>query len=94
MDCARRFFNSLLQRKTRIVQPTLIEELKGAVRRKAPGHRRNCVDDKPSAIFGLFHRLYCQFALGDFRSERFIGGGKFSGPFPYFLLQFVESCHF
>ncbi len=85
MHWARRLCNRLLQRKSRIFEPALVDEIEGAVSPKAPGHCRNCVDDKPSAIFGLFHRLFCQLALGDFRSERFIGGGKFSGPFPYFL---------
>ena len=54
MNCARRLFNFLLQRKARIVQPTLIDEIKGAIRLQGPDHRRNCVDNKPNTIFDPF----------------------------------------
>ena len=51
MNCARWLFNFLLQREARIVQPTLIDEINRAIRPNGPGHRGNCVDDKPHAIF-------------------------------------------
>ena len=34
-------------------QPTLIDEINGAVRPRAPDMRRNSVDDEPEAIFAL-----------------------------------------
>ena len=54
MNWACRVFDFLLQSETRIVQPTLIDEINGAIRLKGPDHRRNCVDNKPNAIFGPF----------------------------------------
>ena len=51
MNRARRLFKFLLERKARVFQPTLIDEINGAVRPNAPGHRGNCVNDEPHTLF-------------------------------------------
>ena len=46
MNRARWVFKFLLERNARIFQPTLIDEINGAVGPKAPGYGRNCVNDE------------------------------------------------
>src|SRR6266404_1815077 len=41
----------VLQRETRIFQPTLILELSGTVRQSAPDQSGNCIDNKSKLIF-------------------------------------------
>src|SRR6266403_2958192 len=65
MNRAPRLFNCLFQSKARIVQPTLIEEIKVAVRSKAPGHRGNCVDYQAKVFFTEAHCLFRSLPVGD-----------------------------
>src|SRR5260370_7279253 len=69
MHWARRFFNFLLQRKARIVQPTLIEEINSAVWPDAPGHSGNGVGDQAQAIFALAQCLLGSLALANLLSH-------------------------
>ena len=50
MNWARRVFDFLFQSETRIVQPTLIEEVCGAVRISGPCQRRDGVDYKANVV--------------------------------------------
>src|SRR5437879_10250855 len=54
MNYVRPLFKCLLERKARIFQAALIDEINGAIRLKGPDHRGECVDDEPNAIFGSF----------------------------------------
>src|SRR5690242_19615116 len=88
MNRARRLFNILLQRKTGIVHPSLIEEINGAVGPNAPDHRGNCVDDKTNAIFAPAQCIFGSLALCNLPSQFFIRGGKLSGPLDDTLFEF------
>src|SRR5260221_338226 len=95
MNWARRIFDILLQRKAGIVHPTLIEEINDAVRPKAPGHRGDCVDDKPIAIFASAQCIFSLLALCNLRSQFFIRRRKLSGSLKDSLLQpFIKSSYF
>jgi hypothetical protein len=43
----------MLQRETRIFQPTLIEEISRTVRPSDPDHHWYCIDSESKVIFGL-----------------------------------------
>jgi hypothetical protein len=60
MNRARWIFKFLLERNARMFQPTLIDEINGAVRPKAPGHGRNGVNDQPHT---LFDSIRCSFGI-------------------------------
>src|SRR5882762_8397585 len=67
MNRARWVFKFLLERNARIFQPTLIDEINGAVGPKAPGHGRNCVNDEPHTLFKSI-RCSCSIAVVRFIS--------------------------
>src|SRR2546428_5941758 len=68
MNCARRLFNFLLERETRVVEPTLIDKINSAVRANGPGHRGNCVDNELQAFVAVPQRLRGPRALSKSRS--------------------------
>src|SRR6266480_4872215 len=67
MNCAHRICKSLLQRQARVFKPTLIGEIKSAVRQQSPDHHGDCVDHKPKPILALSQRVSRElcFALLD-----------------------------
>ena len=65
MDCPRRLFKCLLQRKARIFQPALIDEIQGAVSQNDPGHRGNCVNYQPELALALPQCVFGLLALGN-----------------------------
>ena len=71
---------SLLQSEPRISQPTLIQEITGAVGQDSPDQPGNRVDHKPKAIPGLQRRNH---AVGRIQQRlqpvlRNLGGPKFT----------------
>ena len=56
MNWTRGLFQFLLQRKTCVVQPTLIDEINHAVRPETPGHRGNRIDDEAKKLFRMWLR--------------------------------------
>src|SRR6266481_2076490 len=89
MQWAHRLFNILLQNKSAIVHPALIEEIDDAVRPKTPGHNGNRVDDKPNAIFASTQFLFGTITLDNLPSQFFIRRRKLSGSFVYPLFQLL-----
>ena len=81
MNCARRLFKCLLQREARIFHPTLIDEINGAVRQNAPGHRGNCVDHKPKMIVASPQIIFRPLAHSDFVSQLIDGSLELDGAF-------------
>src|SRR5207237_5385913 len=70
MNGTRRIFNVLLQRKTGIVYPTLIEKINYAVSPHTPGHRGNSVDREANTIFALSQRIFGPLASSNVSSHR------------------------
>src|SRR5258708_17370938 len=58
MDCACWVLDRFLEGKACIVQPTLICEIKRAVRPKTPRHRGNSVDYQAKVFFTAAHCLF------------------------------------
>jgi|SRR5882672_2610905 len=65
MNLARLIFNILLPSQAGIIQPTLTDKINAAAGLKAPGYRRNCVDNKAKVLFASLHCFFSLLPVGD-----------------------------